>query len=90
MHHRKDGKHEIHHCFVLDKDGNKYEIEHLKEGNNLFHIVLGNPPKIVLDHIGNIFSIKTEIINGREYRILAGPIHQNLKCDICSGLKRNG
>ncbi|MCK4635069.1 MAG: hypothetical protein KAT37_04295 [Candidatus Aenigmarchaeota archaeon] len=89
MHHRKDGKHEIHHCFVLDEDDSKYKIEHLKDGDELLHIVLGNPPEVVLDHIGNSFLIETRAINGKEYKILVGPMHKNLRCDICSGV-RNG
>ena len=73
IHHKKDGSHEIHHCFVLDKEGNQYKIEHFNMGNDLLHIVLSNPPDVVMDHIGNLFIIETMKINENEYKILVGP-----------------
>jgi len=71
IHHPNTEQHEVHHCSVM-VDGKNFAVEHFTFEGKLFHIVLGNPPKIVEDHLGNKFIVEKQVLDNKEFHILTG------------------
>lgn len=79
IHHMHPGKviETLDHCFLFsDKNekAKKHSQKHVVVGGQTFHVVSDDAPDILFDHLNNEFKIVTMELNGKEYRVIKGPV----------------
>lgn len=71
----------LHHCIMYEKKnekGEEYSQQHIEDNKVFLHGLIlkdiNTSPKVVFDHLNNVFKIEVKEIGKDEYAIITGPV----------------